>query len=256
MKFKSLQILNLIIISFYFNLSNSTITNYVLLIGRDLNCTEDIPRASLLTITNQAYAMNIKFETNDEVFNFTFSKYYLNNLVSLGINESPIALFNYNNFTNLINNLTNESQFGLNNTFNYINTVSKFSNLDNLKLTTISNSVSQMLTKIKSIKNVTVALDNNIKSINSPTKVVMDSYQLVSSSLNFVNNRISNIITTLNSMKQNVNDFQNELDYYSIIGDDDDHMTTMNDIMKSFLNNCFMYYNYSVFFSRFMIDLN
>ncbi|KAN0042060.1 hypothetical protein ACTFIV_004619 [Dictyostelium citrinum] len=251
MKFISLI---LILISIYFNLSNSTITNYVPIIGRDLNCTEDIPRASLLTITNQAYAMNIKLETNEEVYNFTTSKYYLNNLVSLAISESGEALINYNNFTNLIKNLTNESQIGLNNTFNFINTVSKFTSLDNSKLTTISNSITLMLTKIKSIQNVTVNLNNNIKSINSPTKVVMDSYQLVSSSLNFVNNRITNIITTLNTMKQNINDFQNELDYYSLLGDDVDHMTTMNSIMKSFLNNSFMYYNYSILFSRF-IDL-
>ncbi|KAN0039942.1 hypothetical protein ACTA71_011824 [Dictyostelium dimigraforme] len=251
MKFVLLPLI-FILISICF--SNSTITNYVPIIGRDLNCTEDIPRASLLTITNQAYAMNVKLETYDEIFNFTFSKFYLNNIVSLGISDSPAALINYNNFTNIIKNLTFESQTGLNNTFNFINTLSKFTNLDSLKCTTISNSIGLMLTKIKSIQNVTVSLNNNIKNINSSNKVVMDNYQLVITSLNFVDNRITNIITTLNSMKQNLNDFQNELEYYSIVGDDVDHMTTMNSIIKSFLNNSFMYYNYSILFSRF-IDL-
>ncbi|KAK5580598.1 hypothetical protein RB653_000620 [Dictyostelium firmibasis] len=233
----------LILISLLFKFSNSTISNYTPLIGRDLNCSDDIIRVSLLTMTNQAYAMNIKLETSSEVYNFTFAKYFLNNIVSLPLNDSIVALVHYNNFSNLLKNLTNESQNSLNNTYVFINSLSKFTTLDTTKCQTISNSISQMITKFKNLQNISLSLNNNIKNTNSSTKAVMDNYELASYSLYFINNRLSNIITNLYYFKQNVDDFQNELDYYSIIGDDVDHMSTMTTIMKSLLNYSFMHYN-------------
>ncbi|KAN0029945.1 hypothetical protein ACTA71_008085 [Dictyostelium dimigraforme] len=255
------------IVSYFslFYVSSSLISNYVPVIGSDLLTPADITRASLLTYDDQtgamAFAKSIPLESPSDVFNITFSKYYLNNIIALSNNNLFGALSHYNSLISLYNNVNNLALVGLNNTVGHINTLSKFTNLDTSKFQLISSSINNYISNINSIQTTAesfATLMNNTKnslSPNSPNaatvQIVKDNYDLVIKSVLSIVSHLNSLKTPLSDMENLVSTFQNEVFLYTqFLLADEDYMSHMKTLMKTFLFYSNTLYSRSLLLSR------
>ncbi|KAK5580583.1 hypothetical protein RB653_000603 [Dictyostelium firmibasis] len=247
------------------NSLNNNISNYVPVIGRDLITPADIPRASLLTYSNQNSAMNfaksLQIETPGDVFNITFSKYYLNNIVSLSNNNAFGAQAHYNSLVSLYNNVNNLSLLGLNNTVGYINIISKYTNFDTSKFDSITTSINNFKASINSILQSSIDLSNamnstkNSLSPNSPNtataQIVRDNYDLAINSVLSIGTHLNNMKSPLDEMLNTVYSIKEEVNQYvDTLLTDQEYMDDMNTMMRSFLFSSTTFYSRSILFTR------
>ncbi|KAN0000859.1 hypothetical protein ACTFIZ_001315 [Dictyostelium cf. discoideum] len=257
--------ISLIIIFSLFCGSNSLVSNYVPVIGRDLITPADIPRAALLTYTNQndilSFSKSILNESPGDVFNITFSKYYLNNIVALSTSNTFGALSHYNSLISLFNDFNSIALVGLNNTVGYFNTISKYTDLDTTKFDSISMSINNLKSRVDSTKQLAITLAssmNTTKNSLSPStpnaetvQVVKDNYDLAIRSVLSSVDRLNLIKSPLNDMSSIMSTFKDEVSFYvDFLTTDDEYMANMNTYIKRFLLYSNTLYSRSLLFSR------
>ncbi|KAM9969311.1 hypothetical protein ACTFIR_001140 [Dictyostelium discoideum] len=263
--FKFYSIFFLIFLISLFSFSNSLISNYVPITGSSIMTPADFSRASLLLNDDQTsilvLASTIQVENPSDVFNITFSKYFLNNIIALSNNDLFGASSHYQNLISLYNNVNNLAIVSLNNTVGYINTLSKFTNMDTSRFNTISSSINNLITNIDSVKQSAVTLAtlmNNTKnslSPNSPNvatfQVVFNNYELVIKSVLSVSSHLNNLKTPLYEIANLMPNFINEVNLYSeFILTDALYMSHMNVLIKKILLSSDTLYSRSLLLSR------
>ncbi|KAK5578439.1 hypothetical protein RB653_008110 [Dictyostelium firmibasis] len=257
--------ISLLILFSLFYISHSLISDYTPIIGRDLLTPADITRASLLTYDDQnkalTFAKSIQIETPMDVFNITFSNFYLNNIISLSNNNAFGAQSHYNNLISLYNGVNNLSLIGLNNSINYINTISKFTNMDTSKFQKITTSINDFKSNITSMQQIAnslaVAINNtkNTLPVNSPNsevyKIVIDNYQLVIGSIVSISTHLEDLKTPLTEINSYITGIQNEVDFYlQFISTDQEYMASMNSFIKLILYRSNTFYSRSLLLTR------
>ncbi|KAN0039935.1 hypothetical protein ACTA71_011817 [Dictyostelium dimigraforme] len=257
--------ISLIIILSIISFSQSLVSNYVPIIGRDLNNPADITRAALTTYLNAndalSYSKGFIYEIPGDVFNITFSKFYLNNIISLSASDTFGALSHYNSLIGLYNNLNNISLVGLNNTIIYINTISKFANLDATKFDPITASINNLKSSIDSIMQSTTIFAtamNTTKNSLSPStpnvatvQVVKDNYDLVIKSVLSIFNHLDSMKYPLNNMLSLMPTCKEEVEFYlDSLTSDDDYMANMKSYMTTFLKFSNILYERSLLFTK------
>ncbi|KAM9988492.1 hypothetical protein ACTFIZ_012226 [Dictyostelium cf. discoideum] len=244
--------------------SNSLVTNYVPITGSNILTPADIPRASLLLYDQASayvFASSIQLETPSDVFNITFSKYFLNNIVALSNNNLFGASSHYDNLILFYNNASNMGIVSLNNTVGYINTLSKFTSMDTSRFNTISTSIINLISNIESVTNLAQTLAtsmNNTKnslSPNSPNaetyQVVVDNYNMVIKSVLSVSSHLNNLKIPLTEISNFMPNFVNEVNLYSqYISTDTLYMNHMNNLMTGVLLRSNTLYSRSLLLSR------
>ncbi|KAN0025046.1 hypothetical protein ACTFIV_009458 [Dictyostelium citrinum] len=248
-----------------FGVSNSLVTNYIHVIGSELLSPADISRAALLSYEDQSTAMTfaktIQTENPSEVYNITFSKYYLNNIISLSNNNLFGAVAHYNSLITLYNNANNLSLVCLNNTVGYINTLSKFTIMDTSKFQTISSSINNLKTNIDSIQllaeSLATSMNNTKNSLtpNSPNsatyQIVKDNYEIVIKSVLSISSHLNIMKTPLTDIANLMTSFENEVNLYSqFVLTDADYMNHMNSLMKQILLKSNTLYSRSLLLSK------
>ncbi|KAN0000856.1 hypothetical protein ACTFIZ_001309 [Dictyostelium cf. discoideum] len=245
--------------------ANSLVSNFLPAIGRDLIYPSDIPRAALPTYSNQIDALQfskaMSYEVPGEVFNITFSKYYLNNIVALSTSNTFGALSHYNSLISLYNNVNNISLVCLNNTIGYINTITKYTNFDASKFDKISTSINNLKSSIDSIKQSATSLASSMNSTknslspNTPNtatvQVVKDNYELAIKSVILISNRLNLIKDELSSILSIMPTCKEELEIYvDSLTTDEDYMGNMNSYMKLIFKYANTLYSRSLLFTR------
>ncbi|KAN0000860.1 hypothetical protein ACTFIZ_001317 [Dictyostelium cf. discoideum] len=225
----------LIIIFSLFCGSNSLVSNYVPVIGRDLITPAYIPHAALLTYK------------------------YQNDILSFS--KTILALSHYNSLISLYNDLNIIALVSLNNSVSYINTISKYTDLDTTKFDSISMSINNLNSRIDSIKQVATTLASSMtttKNSLSPStpnaetvQIVKDNYDLaIRSVLSFVG-RLNLIKSPLNDMSSIMYNFKEEVSFYvDFLTNDEECMANMNYMMKFFFLYSNTLYSRSLLFSR------
>ncbi|EAL64649.1 hypothetical protein DDB_G0285623 [Dictyostelium discoideum AX4] len=245
--------------------SNSLVTNYIPAIGRDLINPADIPRAALPTYSNQLDALQfskaISYEVPEEVFNITFSKYYLNNIVALSTSNTFGAVSHYNNLISLYNDANNIAFAILNNTIGNINTITKYTNYDPSKFDTISTSINNLKSSIDTIKQSATSLASAMNSTknsllpstpNAATvQVVKDNYDLAIKSVILISNRFNLIKNELSDILSLMPTCKEEVEFYvDSLTSDEDYMGNMNSYMKLIFIYANSLYSRSLLFTR------
>ncbi|KAN0012291.1 hypothetical protein ACTFIU_007589 [Dictyostelium citrinum] len=244
--------------------SNSLVSNYVPVIGRDLINPADITRAALPTYTNQndalLFAKNIVGEIAGDVYNITFSKYYLNNIIALSTSDSFGGLPHYSSLLTLYNDVYNIAHLSLNNSINCINIVSKFNNFDTSKFDSISSSINNLKSSIDSIKQsatlLATAMNTTKNSLSSSSntamvEIVKDNYDLVIKSVLSIADRLNIMKAPLNDMISIMSLMKEEVTFYvDFLTTDSDYMGNMNTYMKNLLKYSNTLYNKSFLFTR------
>ncbi|KAM9990752.1 hypothetical protein ACTFIY_006779 [Dictyostelium cf. discoideum] len=257
-----------ILLIFIFSLvcfSNSLVSNYVPAIGRDLINPADIPRAALPTYSNQLevlqFSKAMTYEVLGDVFNITFSKYYLNNIVALSTSHTFGAVPHYNSLISLYNDVNSISFAILNNTIGYINTITKYTNYDTSKFDIISTSINNLKSNIDTIKQSATSLAsamNSTKNSLSPStlnaatvQVVKDNYDIAIKSVNLISNRLNIIKNELNSILSLMPTCKEEVQFYvDSLTADEDYMGNMNSYMKLIFIYANTIYSRSLLFTR------
>ncbi|KAM9977238.1 hypothetical protein ACTFIR_011097 [Dictyostelium discoideum] len=244
--------------------SNSLVSNYIPAIGRDLINPADIPRAALPTYSNQLdvlqFSKAISYEFQGDVFNITFSKYYLNNIVALSTSNTFGAVSHYNNLISLYNEVNNISLVCLNNTIGYINTITKYTNYDTSKFDTISTSINNLKSSIDLVKQSATSLASamnstkNSLSPNTPNaatvQVVKDNYDLAIKSVILISNRFNLIKDELSGILSLMPTCKEEVELYVEFTTDEYYMGNMNSYLKLIFKNANTLYSRSLLFTR------
>ncbi|KAN0042048.1 hypothetical protein ACTFIV_004607 [Dictyostelium citrinum] len=245
--------ISFIIIFSFICISNSLVSNYIPVIGRDLINPADIPRAALPTyiVQNDAliFAKSLVGESSGDAFNITFCKYYLNNIIALSTSDSYGGLPHYSSLLSLYNDVNNIAHLSLNNSINYINTVSKYNNFDSSKFDSISSSINNLKSSIDSIKQsatlLATAMNSTKNSLSSTSntamvQIVKDNYDLVIKSVLSIANRLNTMKTPLNDMLTIMTQMKEEVSFYvDFLTTDSEYMDNMN----SYMNLLFIYSN-------------